>query len=173
MEKQLTAHLLRTLLSRHFQSKSDMARKLGVGHRAMQKAFQHIDDAKAGTIILDKALFYCAQHRISLDGIVNGFIQNPLEESGENMTGENQMPEAYNQLCVLLPDHLTSEGMEMFGSMLNFVRRASVHVCPACKTWCNPWDGEPHVEQSNCYIGHIIRVMMEDTRSLYTLGGDA
>lgn len=173
MEKQLTAHLLRTLLDDHFDNKSDMARKLGVEQRAMQNVLQRLDYAKGGTIVLDKALLYCAQNHISLDRIVDSFSQ-PLFEGGEgNMPQQAHKQEAYNQLHVTKPDGLTPEGVEMYESMLDFVRRSSALVCPTCKTWCNPWSGEAHVEQSDCYIGHIIKVMIAEICDLYTAGDES
>jgi len=167
MEKRITAHVLRYLLHNRFKSKADMARQLGIQQRTIEKVFKNLDVAKAGTIAFEKAISYCAKHHISVDSILEEFVAD--EEGDANMvSGDGR---AYDRLRLTKPDNLTAEGEDIFTSMLIFLRKASGHVCPACLTWCNPWDGRRAVEEMDCYIGHMAREIRRDVAEFYTQEG--
>lgn len=169
MDKQITGHVMRRLLKTHFVSKADMARQLGIQPRTIQRAFEHLDGAKAGTIVLDKAICYCAIHHISLDSILDSFESDANREG--NPMYDDKETQAYQRLLLKQPANLTPDGVAMYESMLRFLRMASAHVCPGCKTWCNPWSGERFAEDMSCFIGHMAREIRYDLSDVNS-GGD-
>lgn len=170
MDKQLTAHILRHLLENHFPSKAEMARQFEINERQMQRIMKNLDTTKAGTIALDKALCYCAQQHISLDHMLEDFIAESQGEASEKGLTVGQS--AFTHLHMSCPKHLKPEGMEVYDSMLSFLRQVSARVCPACKTWCNPWDGKHDAENLDCYIGHIAREIVKDITEVYSEAGE-
>lgn len=168
MDRRITAYVLRYLLEHRFESKAYMARQLGMQQRTIEKVFENLDVAKAGTVAFDKAISYCAQNHISLDLILEGFMEET--EGGENMVGAAQ--EAYNRLRMSKPDTLSADGEDVFASMMRFLRKASAHICPACKTWCNPWAGKLRAEQMDCCIGHMAREIIRNIKEFYTKKGE-
>lgn len=50
MDRRLTAYVLRYLLEHRFESKAEMARQLGMQQRTIEKVFENLDVAKAGTV---------------------------------------------------------------------------------------------------------------------------
>lgn len=166
MDKQITGHVLRYLLDHCFESKSDMARQLDIQQRTIQRVFENLDTAKAGTIALDKALSYCVRHHVSLDGMLGGVA--PIIHGEENKAMDNsKKQQAFAQLRLGQPENLTATGIEMYDSMLRFLQKTSALVCPNCETWCNPWDGKHFAEKLECYIGHMAREILSDIAELY------
>lgn len=53
MDRRLTAYVLRYLLEHRFESKAEMARRLGMRQRTIEKVFENLDVAKAGTVAFD------------------------------------------------------------------------------------------------------------------------
>lgn len=167
MEKRVTAHMLRFLLNNRFKSKAEMARQLDIQQRTIEKVFEKLDVAKVGTLAFEKAASYCAKHHISLDSILEDFVQGD-EGGADTVSGDSQ---AYYRLLLTKPEYLTAEGEAIFASMLSFLRQASAHVCPNCRTWCNPWDGRCMAENKDCYIGHMAREIRRDVEEFYTQEG--
>lgn len=166
MDKKMTAYILRYLLKHRFHSKAEMARQFGIGQRAMQKVFENLDNAKAGTIVLDKAILYCACYDISLDAILKAFIKS---NGGITAVSENQNNKvACQRLQVDEPIGITKEGQEVYSSMLLFLQNASALVCPRCETWCNPWETGRSVNDMNCYIGKMARSIQSNITNIYT-----
>ena len=167
MEKRITAYVLQYLLKHRFESKAEMARQLDMQQGTIEKVFSNLHIAKASTIAFDRAIEYCAKNHISLDLILESFV--------DDMAGKREVEifdqEAYKRLRMCKPENLTEEGEETFSSMLSFLRKASAHICPNCKTWCNPWDGKRSAEQIDCYIGHMAREILKDTAEFYTKEG--
>lgn len=167
MYKQLTSAILHHLLDNHFDSSADMARHFDMTERHMQRIIKDGADAKGGTIALDKAICYCAQHHISLDGIMEEFMHSPPEDA---LLMEGQP--AYMNLRLECPDGLNTEGMETYRSMLCFIQKVSAKVCPCCKTWCNPWSGRQTIEEKDCYVGHIAQEIVRSLSEFYSKEGD-
>lgn len=167
MDKQITGHVMRHLLETQFENKSDMARQLGIPVRTIQRVFENLDNAKVGTIALDKAICYCALHHISLDSILDRF-----DREGKSVISNEEKQQAYKHLVIQQPENLTAVGIEMYESMLRFLQTASAHVCPNCKKWCNPWSGERFAEEKNCYIGHMAREIRRDLSEIYGGNGE-
>ena len=140
MDRRLTAYVLKYLLEHRFESKAEMARQLGMRQRTIEKVFANLDVAKAGTIAFDKAIYYCAENHISLDSILESFIEEMKDGVATNETNQ----QAFNKLRMTKPLSLTTDGEEVYASMLLFLRKTSAHTCPVCKTWCNPWDPGHH-----------------------------
>ncbi len=168
MDKKVTGHVLRYLLENRFGSKAEMSRQLGLQPRTIEKVFENLDVAKAGTIAFDKAICYCAQNHISLDSILADFIRKEGTVDMNKLDGQ-----AYTRLMVSEPDNITPAGKEIFSSMLSFLRQVSAHICPTCRTWCNPWACNHSVVNMNCYVGHIAREIVKDVGELYTEVGVA
>lgn len=168
MDRRLTAYVLKYLLEHRFESKAEMARQLGMRQRAIEKVFANLDVAKAGTIAFDKAIYYCAENHISLDSILESFIEEMKDGVATNETNQ----QAFNKLRMTKPLSLTTDGEEVYASMLLFLRKASAHACPVCKTWCNPWDGKRYADQIDCFIGHMAREIIKDISEFYTQEGE-
>ena len=105
-EKELVRFILQYLLDNHFESKSDMARQLDIRHRTMQRVFEqlHNDKAKGSTIVLDRALLFCAKRKISVDQLFReyqDFHQGAMLEPTPHEEDIETMPSAHD-LC--LPD---------------------------------------------------------------------
>lgn len=168
-DRQITAGVLRYLLEHKFESRAEMARRLDILPRTLDRVFEKLEVAKGGTVVFNKAISYCAQNHISLDLILTS-IMDDLEGSD---TVKNIDSRAFEHLNLSKPERLTADGEDIFMSMLHFLRQASTYVCPNCRTWCNPWDGKWHVENMDCYIGHMAREIVKDVSEFYTQGGDA
>lgn len=166
MDRLITSHVLRYLLEHQFKNKSDMARQLDLQLRTIQKVFENIDNPKAGTIALDKAIGYCARHNISLDEILHSYDAERYGEK-EAMSVETQSMKAYARLRLDRPPNLSEEGERMFDSMLRFLQRSSAQVCPYCETWCNPWSGRRSLYNPNCYIGHMALEIQQNVAEVY------
>lgn len=166
MDRRLTAYVLKYLLEHRFESKAEMARQLGMRQRTIEKVFANLDVAKAGTVAFDKAIYYCAENHISLDMILEDFIKEV--DNGMILDEKDRM--AFNRMQMRKPLNLTADGEKIYASMLQFLRKASVCICPSCKTWCNPWDGKRYADQVDCFIGHMAREIIKDISEFHTQG---
>ena len=164
MEMKITAYVLLYLLENRFESKAEMARKLGMQKRTLGKVFENLNIAKASTIAFEKAVEYCAENHISLDCILESF----LRDTGSGIQVNCLYEEAYKHLNLAQPPGLSAEGEEVFISMLQFLRMASVSVCPRCSRWCDPWSGTRLTNRLDCYIGYMAREITTDTAKYYT-----
>ena len=177
-EKKLTIYILKYLLKHHFKNKVDMARRLDIDQRALQKMFRNINDAKAGTFVLDKVIFYCAKNRISLDMIIMNYVKDnkgafdmdQISNRSKDKSNEPNLTEhpAYTNLRMKKLENLNATGQEMYESMLQFLQHASAHVCPQCHSWCNPWNGNHDADEKDCYIGGMAREIVDSIAELYT-----
>ena len=101
-EKELVRFILQYLLDNHFESKSDMARQLDFRHRTMQRVVEqlHNDKAKGSTIVLDRALLFCAKRKISVDQLFReyqDFHQGAMLERAPHEEAIETMPSAKDQ----------------------------------------------------------------------------
>lgn len=167
MDRRLTAYVLKYLLEHRFESKAEMARQLGMQQRTIEKVFENLKVAKAGTVAFDKAIYYCAENHISLDMILEDFIK----ETEDGMIIDDKDQAAYNRLRMTKPLNLTAAGKEIYVSMLQFLCKTSVCICPKCEMWCNPWNGKRHAEQLDCFIGQIAREIIKDLVEFHTQRG--
>lgn len=170
MYNRLTSYILQYLLDNSFDSKADMARQFEMDERNMQRIMKNAETAKGGTVALKKALAYCAQRRIPLGSIIDAFMEGEMNSAVSERAAHGR--EAFMNLRITRPDHLTAEGVEMFDSMQLFVRKASVKICPYCKVWCNPWSGRYDVNEQHCYIGRIACEISRDVAEYYTKEGE-
>lgn len=167
MENRIAAYVLQYLLEHRFSSKADMARQFGIHPRTLDRTFENLEEAKSGAVAFHRAIEYCAKHRISLDAIFEKFAEE--FEPQEDMRMDDK--QAYHRLKVTIPENLSDEGNEVFASMLRFLQKASLKLCPHCETWCNPWDGKRCAEEMDCCIGHMAREIAKDTAEFYTKEG--
>ncbi len=151
MDKQITGHVMRRLLDTHFESKADMARQLGIQPRTIQRAFEHLDDAKAGTIVLDKAICYCAIHHISLDSILDSF-ESDAEMEGSPMY-EMAQCKLINVLLLKQPEDHTGR-IAMYESCSVFWDGS--RILSRCKTGAIRGVGSV-LPRTECFIGHMAR----------------
>lgn len=126
MEKQLTTFFFRYMLKTHFRNKSDMARKLGLDIRRVQRLFRTLDSAKGGTIVLDKLLYFCVSDGIPIDPIIHQFMECEGVKT-ENNTGGFSTPSIIDLTCgeissLMVPDTLSEQGIEMAKSVMRIVQ---------------------------------------------------
>ena len=168
MYRQIRGCVLNFLLENHFDSKAEMARQLDVSLRTVERLFENLDNAKAGSIVFDKAIWYCAKSRIPLDDILERYMN---ETEGETKMETLSLP-AHERLILKKPLALSIEGTDVFDSMQRFLCQSSARICSQCSTWCNPWDGRHDAAKLSCCIGHMAREIVKDVAEFYTAEGD-
>ena len=168
MYRQIRGCVLNFLLENHFGSKAEMARQLDVSLRTVERLFENLDNAKAGSIVFDKAIWYCAKSRIPLDGILERYMS---EMEGETKMETLRLP-AHERLILKKPLALSIEGTDVFASMQRFLCQSSARICSQCTQWCNPWDGKRDATEMDCFIGHMAREIVKDVAEFYTAEGD-
>lgn len=170
MDHKITSSVLQYLLDNSFSSKAEMAREFDMDERYLQRLIKHAEHTKGGTIALQKALSYCVKNRIPVGSILDALMNAEDTPAVSERAAHGRL--AYMNLRVMRPENMTPEGVEVYESMLLFVRKASVKVCPYCKTWCNPWYGKFYVNEQKCYIGHIANEICRSITELYTQAGE-
>ena len=170
MDNELTSCVLLYLLENSFDSKADMARQFDMDERYIQRLIKNVENTKGATLALQKALAYCIEKHIPIGNILDALAEAEDEPTISERAAHGRL--AYMNLRVMRPENMTPEGVEVYESMLLFVRKASVKVCPYCKTWCNPWHGRFYVNEQKCYIGHIANEICRSVTQLYTRAGD-
>ena len=168
MYRQIRGCVLNFLLENHFGSKAEMARQLDVSLRTVERLFENLDNSKAGSIVFDKAIWYCAKSRIPLDGILERYMN---ETEGKPKMEVLRLP-AHERLILKKPLALSIEGTDVFASMQRFLCQSSARICSQCTTWCNPWDGKREATEMDCFIGHMAREIVKDVAEFYTAEGD-
>ena len=73
MGNKLTAFFLKYLLENIFRTKENMARKLGVSKRCIQRAVNQTATIKGSSLAFDLAIGYCVEHHISFDSIIERY----------------------------------------------------------------------------------------------------
>lgn len=169
MYRQVRRYVLYFLLENRFGSKAEMARQLDIELRTLERIFENLDSAKAGTVVFDKAIWYCAKSHISLDCILERYSREMDEEHKVDTPLGLQ---AQERLILKKPPALSPEGKDIFESMQRFLRQSSARICPRCNTWCNPWDSRHDATKLDCYIGHMAREIIKGVVEFYTTEGD-
>lgn len=170
MDNELTSYVLLYLLENSFASKADMARQFDMDERYIQRLIRNVENTKGATIALQKALAYCVKKHIPIGNVLDALAEAEGDSAVSERAAHGRL--AYMNLRVRRPENMTPEGMEVYESMLLFVRKASVKVCPYCKTWCNPWCGKSYINEQRCYIGHIANDIYQSITELYTQAGE-
>lgn len=162
-EKDLVHFILQYLLDNHFQSKSDMARQLDIRSRTIQRAFEqlHNDKAKGSTIVLDRALLFCAQRRISVDQVFreyHDYLKTNQQHSAETDCDHDNRP-FVEKLCVPEIGDLSEQEQANYEYFEQYLRDLLPYVCPHCHDWCNPWgeaglaaEGLHHGKAGQCFV---------------------
>ena len=154
-EKELVRFILQYLLENHFESKSDMARQLDIRHRTMQRVFEqlHNDKAKGSTIVLDRALLFCAKRKISVDQLFReyqDFHQGAALDSAQHEDGTEQMSVGCD-LMLPAKESCSEEVQAYYEDFVPYLRVLSTFVCQRCPHCCDPW-GNPDWIQSECAL---------------------
>lgn len=170
MDNELTSYVLLYLLENSFESKADMARQFDMDERYIQRLIRNVKNTKGATIALQKALAYCVQNHIPIGNMIDSFGDTDADPTASERVAHGRL--AYMNLRVMRTESITPEGAEIFDSMLLFVQKASVKVCPYCKIWCNPWNGRFYINEKNCYIGQIANEICRSITELYTQAGE-
>ncbi len=170
MNNELTSYVLLYLLENSFESKADMARQFDMDERYIQRLVRNVKNTKGATIALQKALAYCVQKHIPIGNVLDALAESEDDPAVSERAAHGRL--AYMNLRVMRPENMTPEGVEVYESMLLFVRKASVKVCPYCRTWCNPWYGKFYVNEQKYYIGHIANEICRSITELYTQAGE-
>lgn len=74
------AYLFQTMLHEHFHTKVQMANALGVQLRTLQYNFKNFDNAKGGSVALQKMLRYCYENDFSVDEMYRHYNVAVLKE---------------------------------------------------------------------------------------------
>ena len=175
MEKELVHFFLEYLLKNCFESKADMARQLDVNARTLQRALEVLenDKAKGGSIILDKALMFCAQRQFSLDELFQDYYQAQAPQGKmqiDRIRQEEKERPAYTQLTLPKPERLTEDGEKAYQYALAFIRKASLYLCPRCNQWCNPWNAGNRITGGSCMLAHMANTLLADIQSMTIQG---
>lgn len=153
-DAELTAYLLRYLHENaYFKTFSEMADFFGVSIRQLQRLMHSPEQCKGGTIALGKILSYFGSRRISFDPVLTGFFG----QKGENMAVEGS---AYTRLNVAMPEGLSDAGKESFEYCRSFVQLLSLHMCPSCPHWCEPWDGQEKLSYRSCFVAQTAKALI-------------
>lgn len=172
MEKALIRFFLQYLLSHYFESKADMARQLDVNSRTIQRAFELLDcdQAKGGSIVVDKALWFCAQRQFSLDDMFHSYYSAQNEQGQglmDTLREEEAHRPAYTMLTLPKPEGLNDTGEQAYEHALAFTQKASLYLCPRCDHWCDPWNGANKALKQSCMIAHVAKTLIKDIQSIH------
>ena len=163
-EKELVRFILQYLLDNHFESKSDMARQLDIRHRTMQRVFEqlHNDKAKGSTIVLDRALLFCAKRNISVDQLFReyqDYMQGATLDSVHQQEDDEIIPSG-NYLLVPAKESCSDEIQKSYEVYVSYLRVLASFVCPRCPHYCNPC-GDPDWIQSDCALALSARRLLD------------
>ena len=78
MGNKLAAFFLQYLLENIFHSKENMAQRLGVSKRSIQRAINQTASTKGTSMAFELAIGYCVEHHISFDSIIENYNQHVL-----------------------------------------------------------------------------------------------
>ena len=173
-EKELVRFILQYLLDNHFESKSDMARQLDIRHRTMQRVFEqlHNDKAKGSTIVLDRALLFCAKRKISVDQLFReyqDFHQGAMLEPTPHEEDIETMPSAHD-LCLPDIESLSEEAREYYEYYVPYLRVLSMFFCTRCSHHCNPWEGLDWMHR-DCTIAKLSQNLLDTASKSKTEAG--
>lgn len=156
MGNELIAFFLQYLLENIFHSKENMARKLGVSKRSIQRAINQTASAKGTSMAFELAIGYCVDHHISFDFIIESYNQHTLPHDALS-----EKSAAYQNILWSV-DFVPSEKEEMYKSSLRFIHLASLKLCPECRCWCNPWGGHVDIRKKKCFLSFIVRTLEKE-----------
>lgn len=168
-ENELVEFILQYMLDHYFRNKSDMARRLELSTRTVQRAFERLrdDTAKGSSIVLNRLLLYCAYQQLSMDDLFAAYAGAAKDtDIAPAVCTEAQIP-AYKLLSLPKPVYLTDKGEMAYQYMMSFLQQASVYLCPRCAKWCNPWCHQQWRGQS-CLMSHMADVMMNSLQTYHT-----
>lgn len=164
-ENELVQFILQYMLDHYFRSKADMARRLGLSCRTVQRAFERLQDdtAKGSSIVLNRVLLYCACQQLSLDCMFEDYIHaRPSERVHISDDKDAEVP-AYRLLSLSKPTGLTDSGEQAYRYVRSFLQKASTYLCPRCTTWCNPWCHQQWISEP-CLMAHMANTMINALR---------
>lgn len=152
-DAELTAYLLRYLYENaFFKTHREMADYFGMSTRQLQRLMNEAERCKGGTIALSKILSYFGSRKIPFDPILAEFFgQGQLEESAAE--------KAYMRLSIAMPDGLSSDGRLSFEYCQRFISLLSMHICPSCICWYEPWDGQEKLSHQNCFVAQTAKAL--------------
>lgn len=154
-DAELTAYLLRYLhKNAYFKTFSEMATFFGISTRQLRLLMNNPERCKGGTIALSKVLSYFGSRRIPFDPVLIGFF-GPKQQNTA-MEGK-----AYTRLNIAMPDGLSDGGRESFEYCRGFVQLLSLHVCPSCPHWCDPWDGQEKLSYRSCFVAQTAKALTQ------------
>ncbi len=168
-ENELVEFILQYMLDHYFRNKSDMARRLELSTRTVQRAFERLrdDTAKGSSIVLNRLLLYCAYQQLSMDDLFAAYAGTAIStDIAPAVCAKAQIP-AYKLLSLPKPACLTEKGEMAYQYMMSFLQQASAYLCPRCAKWCNPWCHQQWRGQS-CLMAHMADVMMNSLQTYHT-----
>lgn len=161
-DAELIAYLLRYLHENaYFKTFSEMADYFGVSTRQLQRLMHSPERCKGGTIALSKILSYFGSRNIPFDSVLAEFFGRRYQERA--FEGK-----AYTRLYIAMPDGLSDAGRESFEYCRSFIQLLSLHVCPSCPHWCEPWDGQEKLSYRSCFVAQTTKALLQSIETQRT-----
>ncbi len=156
MENEMIAFFLKYLLENIFHSKENMARKLGVSKRSIQRAINQTASVKGTSMAFELAIGYCVEHHISFDSIIESYNWHTLPHDALS-----EKSAAYQNILWSV-DSVPPQKEEMYRSSVRFIHLASLKLCPECRCWCNPWGCHVDIRKKECFLSFIARTLEKE-----------
>ena len=167
MEQELKRFLLTYLLAYHFESRADMARKLGLDKRHMLRILNGTEKVKDSNSVFGRALEYCLQNNISLERIALDFFARldaqAQAESGMDDFARLEICPAYHAR-EKIPTSLDGDGTEALLLMLSALEDTSSPACAKCKS--RP--GQYKRNEETCFLARVASTVCEQMEHLYS-----
>lgn len=169
-ENELIHYILQYMLENEFSSKADMARQLSIETRTVQRVFERLSDgtAKGSSIVLNRVLLFCAEKNLSMDKLFDRFCLRHGKENVSTAEYETNGRPAFLHICLPKPYGLTETGEKVYRYIGDFLRQASMYLCPRCAVWQNhEWNGDEMVGHS-CVLTHMAQTMLRSLNQYHT-----
>ena len=161
-DAELIAYLIRYLHENAcFKTFSEMATFFGISTRQLRFLMNEPHRCKGGTIALSKILGYFGSRNIPFDPVLVGFFGRRHQERTSG-------GKAYTRLYIVMPDGLSDAGRESFEYCRSFIQLLSLHVCPSCPHWCEPWDGQEKLSYRSCFVAQTAKALLQSIETQRT-----
>ena len=173
-ENELIHYILQYMLENEFASKADMARQLSIETRTVQRAFERLSDgtAKGSSIVLNRVLLFCAEKNLSMDKLFDKFCLLEGKDHVTTAAYEKNGRPAFLHICLPKPYGLTEKGERVYRYIGDFLRQASLYLCPRCNTWQEQkWD-ETGMGGHACVLTHMAQTMLRALDQYHTEDSD-
>ena len=169
MHKEMARYMMSYMLTHYFESKADMARKLDVDKRNLQRILNGSNYSKTGNSVFGKAMDYCEAHGISVRQIVDEFITE--EESRlRDMTLLAQTPRTdcvCYERAMEINEEINKRSNSVLESYMYTAKALSVYICAKCKSQRGENRRNKRHTLDICYLMRISQCLHEVMDQLY------